>query len=290
MNYLRLIPLLILALILGSCSNSDDGDDNNNTSNPLSGNYFTSTVGDLWTYNVEGTNSNDSNLNFSETDFISVATSAGSDFTLVANNNNSPAAGTMNAILVNGTLTRDDSTLKFSGDLDLPSEFSDFSSTTISLQDVLIYDLNASNNSTLSEVTGSFTQDLDIEGNILPLIVTYTLTTKKISNMNSLTVDGEVFSNVFKGELNISMNVVTSIDLLGLGNPVDYDVLATQDVLNIENYFAKDVGLIKSESYITYQLDQGLLAVLDNLQLDLGIPENLTVENTQEIESYLISE
>ncbi len=196
----------------------------------------------------------------------------------------------MNAILVNGTLTRDDSTLKFSGDLDLPSEFSDFSSTTISLQDVLIYDLNASNNSTLSEVTGSFTQDLDIEGNILPLTVIYTLTTKKISNMNSLTVDGEIFSNVFKGELNISMNVVTSIDLLGLGNPVDYDVLATQDVLTIENYFAKDVGLIKSESYITYQLDQGLLAVLDNLQLDLGIPENLTVENTQEIESYLISE
>ena len=290
MNYLRLIPLLVLTLLLGSCSNSDDGDDNDNSSNPLSGNYFTSTVGDLWTYNVEGTNSNDANLNFSETDFISVATSAGNDFTLVANNNNSPAAGTMNAILVNGTLTRDDSTLKFSGDLDLPSEFSGFSNTTISLQDVLIYDLNASINSTLSEVTGSFTQDLDLEGNILPLTVTYTLTTKKISNMNSLTVDGEVFSNVFKGELNISMNVVTSIDLLGLGNPVDYDVLATQDVLTIENYFAKDVGLIKSESYITYQLDQGLLAVLDNLQLDLGIPENLTVENTQEIESYLISE
>ncbi len=198
MNYLRLLPLLILTLILGSCSNSDDGDNNDNSSNPLSGNYFTSTVGDLWTYNVEGTNSNDSNLNFSETDFISVETSAGNDFTLVANNNNSPATGTMNAILVNGTLTRDDSTLKFSGDLDLPSEFSDFSSTTISLQDVLIYDLNASNNSTLSEVTGSFTQDLDLEGNILPLAVTYTLTTKKISNMNSLTVDGEVFSNVFK--------------------------------------------------------------------------------------------
>ena len=108
--------------------------------------------------------------------------------------------------------------------------------------------------------------------------------------MNSLTVDGEVFSNVFKGELNISMNVVTSIDLLGLGNPVDYDVLATQDVLTIENYFAKDVGLIKSESFITYQLDQGLLAVLDNLQIDLGIPENLTVENTQEIVNYLIAE
>ena len=154
----------------------------------------------------------------------------------------------------------------------------------------MIYDLNASNNSILTEVTGSFTQDLNLEGNMLPLTVTYALTTKKISNLNSLTVDGEVFSNVFKGELNISMNVVTSIDLLGLGNPVDYDVLATQDVLTIENYFAKDVGLIKSESYITYQLDQGLLAVLANLQLDLGIPENLTVENTQEIENYLISE
>lgn len=289
MNNLRLVTLTFLSLFISSCSNSDDSNDNN-SSQPIAGNYFPSTTGDLWTYDVEGTNSNDSNLDFTETDFISVATSAGNDFTLIANNNNSPATGTMNAILVNGTLTKDDSTLKFSGDLELPSEFSDFSNTTISLQDVLIYDLNASNNSALSEVTGSFTQDLALEGNVLPLTVSYTLTTKKISNLNSLTVDGEVFSNVFKGELNISMNVVTTIDLLGLGNPVDYDVLASQDVLTIENYFAKDVGLIKSESYITYQLDQGLLAVLDNLQIDLGIPENLTVENTQEIVNYLISE
>lgn len=289
MNNLRLVTLTFLSLFISSCSNSDDSNDNN-SSQPIAGNYFPSTTGDLWTYDVEGTNSNDSNLDFTETDFISVATSAGNDFTVIANNNNSPATGTMNAILVNGTLTKDDSTLKFSGDLELPSEFSDFSNTTISLQDVLIYDLNASNNSALSEVTGSFTQDLALEGNVLPLTVSYTLTTKKISNLNSLTVDGEVFSNVFKGELNISMNVVTTIDLLGLGNPVDYDVLASQDVLTIENYFAKDVGLIKSESYITYQLDQGLLAVLDNLQIDLGIPENLTVENTQEIVNYLISE
>lgn len=274
---------------LSSCSTNDDNDTNNNNE-PLVGNYFPSTTGDIWTYNVEGTNSNDANLNFSETDFVSVATSVASEFTLIANNNNSPATGTMNAILVNGTLNRDDSTLRFSGDLDLPDEFSDFSGTTISIEDILLYDLNASNNEILSEVSGSFNQDLDLQGSLLPLEITYTLTTEKVSNLNSLTVDGEVFTNINKTNLYISMKVVTSIDLLGLGNPVDYDLLPTQDVLTIENYYAENVGLIKSEAYITYELDSGLLTVLEDLSIDIGIPANLTVENIQEIENYLITE
>ncbi len=287
-NLHSLYAFLVLSLILASCSSSDDNDSSNDE--PLTGNYFPSGLGDIWTYNVEGTNSNDSNLNFSETDFISVGTSEASGFTLIANNNSSPAAGTMNAVLVNGTLTRDDSTLKFSGDLDLPDEFSDFSGTTISLQDVLLYDLNAPNNEVLSEVSGSFSQDLDLQGSLLPLTITYTLTTKKVSNLNSLTVDGEVFTNINKTNLYISMRVVTAIDLLGLGNPVDYDLLPTQDVLTIENYFAENVGLIKSESYITYELDQGLLSILDDLSIDIGIPASLTVENNQELENYLITE
>lgn len=279
----------IMTTIVLSCSSSDDNNTNNN-GEPLVGNYFPSSPGDIWTYNVEGTNSNDSNLNFSETDFISVATSVDNDFTLIANNNNSPATGTMNAILVNGTLTRDDSTLKFSGNLDLPDEFSDFSGTTISLQDVFLYDLNAANNAVLSELSGSFNQELELQGSLLPLTITYTLTTKKISNLNSLTVDGEVFTNITKTSLYISMKVVTSIDLLGLGNPVDYDLLPTQDVLTIENYFAESVGLIKSEAYITYELDSGLLSILEDLSIDIGIPATLTIENSQELENYLIAE
>jgi hypothetical protein len=286
MNNLRLIPLTLIALFLASCSNSDDNNDNG----PITGNFFPSTIGDLWTYDVEGTNSNDSNLNFSETDFIGVGTSQSNNFTLIANNNISPASGVMNALLVDGILTKGESTLNYSGNLELPAEFADFSNTEIPLQNILLYDLNASTNEILSEVSGSFSQNLDLDGDLLPLTITYTLTTKKISLMNSLNVNGETFSNVFRGELNLSMKVVTPIDLLGLGNPVDYDLLATQDVITIENYFAKDIGLIKSEAIITYELDPGLISILNDLSIDLGIPEDLTLENTQEIVNYLISE
>ncbi len=284
MNNLRLLPLTLIALLLASCSNSDDSNNNG----PIAGNFFPSSTGDLWTYDVEGTNSNDSNLNFSETDFIGVGTSTGNNFTLIANNNITPAYGVMNAIMVDGTLTKGESTLAYSGELELPSEFSDFSNTVIPLQNILLYDLNASNNGTLSEASGSFSQNLDINGDLLPLTITYTLTTSKVSLMNSLTVDGEVFSNIYRGKLNLSMNVVASIDLLGLGNSVDYDLLATQDVITIENYFAEDIGLIKSEAVVSYQLDSRLLELLDGL-VDLGIPETLTIENNQEIVNYLIS-
>ena len=279
---------VLLCAFLVACSSNDD--DDNNSNEPLTGNFFPSTVEDLWTYDVESTNSNNSNLNFNETDFLKVGTSNGASFTLVANNNISPANGAFNSILVNGTLSGGESTLTFSGDLNLPDEFSEFSNNDISLQNFILYDLSASNNQILSEESGSFSQDLDLDGSLLPLTITYTVTSTKLSSLNSLNVGDESYSNVVRANIVLTMKVVTSIDLLGLGNPVDYDLLPTQEVISIENYFAQDIGLIKSDAVISYQLDEGLLSIFDDLQIEIGIPDSLTVTNNQELESYLISD
>ncbi len=286
-NIQILFLALITSLFFASCSSDDDGGNGNN-SEPETGNFFPSTVGNLWTYNVESINQEDSDLDYSITDFITVETETGNSFTLIANNNISPAGGTMNAILTSGTLTRGESTLSFSGDLQLSEEFSNFSLSSISLQNVELYDLNASNNEVLSEFSNTLNEDFDLNGSAIPLTINYTLTTNKLSTSNSVTVDGESYSNVIKTELSLTLEVIASLDILGTG-ATDYDLLPTQDVLVIENYFAENVGLIKSEAVQSYTLNEDLVGILESFNIDFGLPTVSNVENTQELDNYLVN-
>lgn len=291
MKNLQILSFVFIAtLFFSSCSNSSDDDDGSSNNGPQTGIYFPSSVGDVWTYNVENTNQENSDLDYSTTDFMTVGTETGNSFTLIANNDLTPAGGTMNAILTTGTLTRGESTLSFSGDLQLSEEFSDFSLSSISLQNVELYDLSASNNEILSEFSNTLNEEFDLNGSVIPLTINYVVTTKKISTSNSLIVDGETYSNIIKTKLTLSLKVIASLDLLGLGNPTDYDLLPIQEVLVIENYFAEEIGLVKSEAVQSYVLNEGLVSTLTNLNIDLGIPAVSHVENTQELDSYLIAD
>lgn len=291
MKNLQILSFVFIAtLFFSSCSNSSDDDGGSSNNGPQTGIYFPSSVGDVWTYNVENTNQENSDLDYSTTDFMTVGTETGNSFTLIANNDLTPAGGTMNAILTTGTLTRGESTLSFSGDLQLSEEFSDFSLSSISLQNVELYDLSASNNEILSEFSNTLNEEFDLNGSVIPLTINYVVTTKKISTSNSLIVDGETYSNIIKTKLTLSLKVIASLDLLGLGNPTDYDLLPIQEVLVIENYFAEEIGLVKSEAVQSYVLNEGLVSTLTNLNIDLGIPAVSHVENTQELDSYLIAD
>ena len=86
---------------------------------------------------------------FNATDLLTVASANGNSFTLDVNNNTSPANGTLNALLVNGTLNRTEDKLTFNGNLQLPAEFDTLFDQTVTLTNVVLYDLNASNNQEL---------------------------------------------------------------------------------------------------------------------------------------------
>ncbi len=278
MNYLRLIPLLILTLLLGSCSNSDDSNDNNE---PITGNYFPSINTNIWTYDVDNTSNTDSDLNFTNApDLLTIATSAGNSFTLEVNNGGL-VNGTMNDILSIGMLTISESTLDFSGDLQLPDEFSGFSNQNIALQNVLLYDLNATNNSVMSQVSNSITEDLEINEETVPLTIDYTLTTSKISISNSLSVNGQTYNNVIKTKLVLTLNIYATVPVFG-----NMAIIDNQDVLVIDNYFSKDVGLIKSEAVQSYEMDSDFVALLESTSTNLGVATSFHVSNLQELDDY----
>ncbi len=278
MKNLQFIALAFISILfITSCSSDDDVGDNNNQ--PVTGNYFPSVVGNQWIYEVENINSEDSNLNYNENDFIEVDTEAGNNYTLIANNNLSPAYGTMNGLLVNGTITRSDDMLEINSSIDLPIE--EFENFDFVFNNVTLYDLNASSNEEMSNVTGSVSNPY--AGGTLT--VNYILTTTNIGRTNSMMVNGETYTNITKSNMNLEISIVLSISGLQ-----DLSILTSQNVMNIDNYFAEDIGLIKSETEITYEINEVTLAALDLLGISIDFPTSLTVENEQELDSYLLSE
>lgn len=246
----------------------------------MTGNYYPSNVSDFWNYDVDNTSSTNPELNFAnEIDSISIASNNGNTFTLSANNG-LPAFGTMNAIMVNSSLSRTDDMLNISGTLDFPiTGFEDFA---IDFNNVTLYDLNAADGQVLSQESGNISNPY--AGGTLTVV--YALTTTNQGNMESNIVNGEVFTNIKRSNLNLKVFVTLSVE--GLSTPLT--ILSLQEILNVDNYFAENIGLIKAESNIMYEMDSNTVATLESFQIDLGFPTSLAAENIQELDNYSITE
>jgi hypothetical protein len=282
-----LLLTFVMSVFMSSCSTSDDNDTNNNE--PLVGNYFPSANTNIWTYDVDNTSTTNPDLNFTDApDFVTIETSSGNTFTLEINNGGI-SNGIMNGFLGNGNLTRGDSTLSYTGNIELPGEFQNFTSETIMLQNFELYNLNAANNAVFGELGGVIVEDLDLNGTIVPLTVEYLITSQKISQMNSMSVNGQSYSNVTRSRLTLNMNIFASIDLLGGSNPADYSIISDQDVLVIDNYFAENFGLIKSEAVYSYELEQQFIDLLELIPNTVDVPESMNVVNIQDLDDAQIN-
>lgn len=271
-------------LIIVSCSSDDDS---NMQTDPISGNYFPSNADDTWVYNVENTSTSNPELEFTGTDLVTINSVNGNSYTIEVNNGTFPPNGTMNSILNSGTLTKTESTLEFDGELPLLNQLDIISNTDITLTDFVVYDLNADSNSELISISNTISEDIDLEGTIIPITILYTITNTKKPNLNSLTVDGEVFNSVIQTEINLNLTVSATINILG--NSTTQELLEAQDVLTITNYFAEDIGLIKSEANQSFQLNEDLINLLALGGISIDFPTNGSVDNVQEIDSYILN-
>ena len=177
-------PILFLfALSIVSCSNEtyDEGEDpdievTDPDPDPDPLNYTPTTLGDYWIYDVESTSADTPAMNFTGTDSLYIATSTASSFTYQANSGMA-ALGTMNTLLVNGSLSKTATTLKYTGTLDIPL---DIPLTQMpAINDLTILDLDASDGEVLSDMSNSFSETIDIQGTMVPIEISYALTTTK---------------------------------------------------------------------------------------------------------------
>lgn len=278
-----LLPILCLSIVAVSCSGSDDND---GPPEPVEANYFPSEASNTWFYNVENESTTNPEVNFLESDLVTIASSNGGSFSINVNNDAAPSYGLMNTILNTGTLTRGASTLRINGSIPLPLDIEGLTTTSIALSNFLLYDLNANTNAQLGSTSGVINETVNVDGTDIPLTATYTIANTRRSDLNSFTVDGEAFSNVIVTDIVLNLEITATVNVLG--NATTQTLLAAQDVLTIKNYFAEDVGLIQSEANQNYQLNQELITLLELGGVTIDFPTELSVSNTQELDSYSV--
>jgi uncharacterized lipoprotein YehR (DUF1307 family) len=259
---MKKILLSVLALVSIVACTSEDADVSNTNFN-----YIPSTLTTTWKYDVTtGTNVNQ--------DQLEVTTENGNSFELTASP--VPASGFMSGVLSSGTLTKQDGQLVINGVLGF--NFPGVGDYTIDLTDAVIYDQNANSGSMIYETTGTFSQT--IQG--IDLDINYTVSNFQKADVASVTVPLGTYNDVLNSELIVKLSITTEITILGIAQTIT--LLAPQDVIVVDNFWAREIGLIKSDNQLEYEL-----ADFSGLGINLPLPQSANILTVQECTSAIIN-
>ena len=277
MKFLKPTTLLLFCLLLWNCS-EDDTSSEDTPNETFTGNFFPLTTNNEWRYEVNNTD-NDTNTTETNEDVLTVESESSNGFTLTANNG-TVAYGTMSNILTTGELTRTETTLATNGSLSLPINGLDFS---IDFNNALLYDTQASLNTELSSQTDSFTQDL--QG--FPITITYELTSTQLENLDNLSVLNTNYDTVTSANITLRLSVSTTVTVGGFTQTLS--LIDMQDVMSVDAFYAKNVGLISADAQIGYTLNANTLALLELAGIELtNLPTSMSVTNTQKLTTYAL--
>ncbi|WP_027879037.1 hypothetical protein [Mesoflavibacter zeaxanthinifaciens] len=277
MKLTQSILLLFLSLFLFNCSDdSDDSEINNQIQ--FSGEFLPLSIDNQWNYDIENTNNNTNETTNSQ-DVLKVESENASGFSLSVNDNG-VANGTMSGILTTGDLSLTETTLVSNGTIGLPIDGFDFN---IVLENALLYNTEAPNGEILYTQSGTFAQDF--QG--YPITINYSLFSTQLENLENLEVLGANFDTVTSANISLELSVSTEVSVFGLTQTIS--LLDTQNVLSVDAFYAKDIGLITANANIGYSLNENTVTILQQLGVDLSmLPTSTSILNTQELTSYTL--
>jgi hypothetical protein len=254
--------LFLFALSIVSCSNETYEEEDMDVTDPETSptTYVPNTLGDYWVYDVERTSPDIPEMNFTGSDSLYIATSSGNTFTYKVNNDMA-ALGTMNTLLVNGSLSKTSTTLDYTGSLDLQIDLPITEMPTI--ENLKLMDLEASNGEILSDFSNSFSETLDIQGTAIPIEINYALTTSKENFYPTTTLNGMAYSNIFEATLKLNISVTGTITVFGISQAID--IIQPQDVMTVSYYYGGNIGLIRAETAQGFELSSEITSLLEQL-------------------------
>ena len=272
MKYQSLFVLLCVVCAFVSCSNDDDTSPGQTETTD----YFPVNLNNYWVYDILV--SNDGMNPIVETDSLYVATVSGNQFTLGVDTTNIIPSFT-NSMLTSGTLTKNGNMLLLDSNLSVPLNGV---STSIGFTDLVLYNSDASANEELYTDSGTFTESF--QG--MPITVTYRLSSVKVGELDSLTFNLVPYPTVETVDVNLEISISTTVDVFGM--PTTISILDMQEVLKMRTYYAANVGIVKSDTMFSYQLNPTTVAALNSLNINLGIPTSDSQVTIEELNSYFV--
>lgn len=280
-------PILFLFMLsIISCSNetydeSDDPDMEVTDPDPID--YSPNSQGDYWVYDVESTNTEVPEMNFTASDSLYIATSTATAFTYEANNGMG-ALGSMNTFLVNGSLSKTATTLQYTGTLEFPVDFAITQMPAI--EDLKIIDLDASNGDVLSDFSNSFSETIEIQDTAIPIEINYALTSKKENFYPTTFLNGMTYTNVYEATIKLNLSVTGEVQVFGTSQTIN--IIQPQDVLTFRYFYGGNVGLIRAEGTQGFQLSAAVILLIDQLGgTDMATSAN--TDSVEELKNYLIN-
>ncbi len=258
----KIFLLLVASLLLISCGGDDD-DSGNGTANL---DYFPLAVNNSWDYDVvTGTVTVNDNLE--------VTSESNGSYMLTATPD--PANGLMTGFLASGELSQDPGRLLIDGSLGF--DFQGLAGFSIDVQNAPVYDQNANPNQEIYTTSGTFNETI----NGLDLIIDYTATNVQLANEASITVPSGTYNDVLHTQLivnlDISLDLLISVPLLDPEN---------QDVIVVDNYWVENIGLIKSDTQLEYNLRD-----LSSLPggINIPLPQSANILTEQELTAFTVN-
>lgn len=247
----RLLSLFLLGTILLFLSCSED--DNSGDAVINDKNYFPLVVDNSWdfknTYTALGANdTNDTEtINVSGTSQVS----GNQAYSFSSNNPESPALTTL--ILTQGVMAKNTSSLLYTGEFGfgIPG----FENIVFDLENVPVYNkqLDPDTEMYFEEIT--FTEQF--QG--LPIILNFEITTKMGDSFDNMEVNDVSYTDVISSEWIINLEVLLGLE--SLSTPI----VQNQNISNLSIYFAKDIGMIKSESNLTINFEDVEMFPLEDI-------------------------
>ncbi|WP_395043306.1 hypothetical protein [Flavobacterium sp.] len=260
-NFIKLLVLITL-ISFSSCSS----DSNSNTFGEAT-TYLPLSSTNNWTYDVvtQDVTSRDS-LYVGNDTLISAITYKKMKTLNLPN-------GFFSSSLRNNGLRVDGTSIKMTGAATF--DFGLGTPISISLSDFILLKQNGTVNEQLSLVSGTFSQT--VSG--YPLDFTYTL--KSVSDLDLTTYtspNGDAYTDVKKSKIILNLKITTTQTVGGF--PITINILAPQDVVTSSQYYSKDIGMVYTNTNITYTLQ-------DIPGVTLPIPQSGNQTQEEFLDTYL---
>lgn len=244
------------SLSLLSCSSNDDGSSGTNTSNflPLGIDYY-------WVYDVQGDLAEENG-----TDSLYVASQStinGHQYHDMQARN--PIFGFYSNMINNNSLRMSNNRLLASGAFSF-QELEEIFPLNITLNDFVLLDANANANQQLASVSDQITQDFNGQ----PITIAYSLTTTALADISDFNPNGVTYEIAKPVQLRLNLSVSTMVEPLPGLPAATFPILSAQDVVVSTQYYVNNIGVVHTQTALSYQLNPLIGQALPELPIPLS--------------------